>query len=533
MLLGNIPVQFQNMVDRSLYQSFFEHAADAFIMATPEGQTLQVNAAACLLFGYNHHEFLQLEEFAFLNKQSPHFTELLKQLQEKGSFSGALIASQKQGSQLPIQLTAKMANHDGKRFLYLTAIEIATVKDQNDTLNDADIGVQAKREHTEEHFNLLDKELLAANERFKYAAMATDDCIWDWDIERNESTRVGNGLKRLFGYDSVKANAEKGFWMKRVHPDDVERVFLQQALVLQDPNAMYWEDAYKFQRADHTYAHVFDRGYIIRDENGKALRVIGATKDISQQKASEALLLELNARLKKRAEELANSNVELERFAYVASHDLQEPLRMINSFLQLLRKRYAGKIDHTADQYIRYALDAAQRMKQLIMDLLDYSRVGATANELETVDANSLLHELVDVFNKGQTDQPTRVKVLTSQIPSITANKTQLFQLFQNLVSNGLKYNKHEHPMVEISYEEYDAYHCFKVKDNGIGIDPSFHDKIFVLFQRVHSRTEYSGTGIGLAICKKIVDRHGGNIWIESPLEGGAVFCFTLSKSVS
>lgn len=622
------------MVDPTQYRSFFEHGVDAFLVTTPKGRPLQVNQAACYLFGYDHDAFLQLEEFAFLNKDAASFAEFLQQLQNQGSFAGELSACRKNGDAFPVRLTAHLRHQEGESHLFLTAIDMASMQHQANTLKDSDIDLQTILEHTQEQFIIVDKELrvvnfnkitadrtfhllgktlkkgqsifesaspervpllqqlyaevlngtvqhtslelsdpstgpviiniryapiyhgeevigvivtvkdttalverskelLAANERFLYAAKATNDSIWDWDIVHDEVMRVGNGLQQLFGYDPVDANAEKGFWMKRVHPDDVERMLNKQTLVLQDPKVLYWEDEYKFQRADQTYAHVFDKGYIIRDEQGNALRMIGATKDISQQKASEALLLELNTRLKKRAEELANSNVELERFAYVASHDLQEPLRMINSFLQLLRKRYAGKIDHTADQYIRYAMDAAERMKHLIMDLLDYSRVGATAEELGMVDVPSLLHELVAVFDKGQTEQPPSVRMLTSHIPPIKANKTQLFQLFQNLVSNGLKYNKSEHPLVEISYEDKDTYHCFKVKDNGIGIEPSFHDKIFVLFQRLHSRTEYSGTGIGLAICKKIVDRHGGDIWIESPLEGGSEFCFTLSKSVS
>ncbi len=377
------------------------------------------------------------------------------------------------------------------------------------------------------------RELSIANERFYFAAKATNDAIWDWDIEKDEILRVGNGLMNMFGYDPVTVAGEKHFWITRVHPEDVDRMISGRTRVLLDPQALYWEDEYRFLRSNKTYAHVYDKGYIIRDKEGRAIRMIGATQDHSERKESEALLLELNTRLKKRADELATSNIELERFAYVASHDLQEPLRMITSFLQLLRKRYASKIDETADQYIHFAMDGAERMKMLIMDLLEYSRVGSVNAGDEMVDIHQLLHDLVSFFHKTYPEKGAVIDIIAIDIPHIKANRTQLIQVFQNLVGNGLKYNRHATPKVEITYEERDGQHCFKIKDNGIGIDPSFFDKVFILFQRLHSRTEYPGTGIGLAICKKIIERHGGRIWIESQVDEGSSFYFTIPKTVN
>ena len=375
-----------------------------------------------------------------------------------------------------------------------------------------------------------EEALLKANERFFYATKATNDAIWDWDIQNDKVFRVGDGLKSMFGYNLDEAELESEFWTNRVHPDDLKAMIDKRAYILYQTSELYWEDEYRFRKKDGTYAYVFDKGYIIRSSEGSPIRMIGATQDVSQRRESEALLLELNNRMKKRAEELANSNIELERFAYVASHDLQEPLRMITSFLQLFQKRYKDKIDETADQYIHFAIDGAERMKVLIMDLLDYSRVGSSVEVFQEVDLNVLLSELQGMFSKTCEENNGTIRV--QKMPIVKANKTQLFQLFQNLVANALKYHSERAPEVDIGYEEKETAYQFVIKDNGIGIDPMFHEKIFVIFHRLHSRTEYGGTGIGLAVCKKIVERHGGSIWVESAPGMGSSFYFTLAKRI-
>ncbi|MCA6457391.1 MAG: PAS domain-containing protein [Chitinophagaceae bacterium] len=369
------------------------------------------------------------------------------------------------------------------------------------------------------------------NRNYDMVARATNDAIWDWDLETGNVLRSGQGLEIFFGYDLKEAASEEGFWNKRVHPDDLQSLLDDQAKILADPSQLYWEDEYRFMKKDGQYAYVFDRGYIIRDENGIATRVLGATRDITERKKSEALLLELNTRLKQRADELAASNVELERFAYIASHDMQEPLRMITSFLQLFKKKYEDQIDETAEQYIHFAMDGADRMKKLIMDLLEYSRVGSNKDNFSEVDTNVLLKEVVNVF-MGRIDE-MKATVVVGDLPSVTANRIQIFQLFQNLLGNALKYHSGQSPLIEINGKEEATHYLFSVKDNGIGIKPIFFEKIFVLFQRLHHKNEYSGTGIGLSICKKIVERHGGKIWVESEPGKGSCFYFTISKSAA
>ncbi|MEA3427379.1 MAG: PAS domain S-box protein [Bacteroidota bacterium] len=370
-----------------------------------------------------------------------------------------------------------------------------------------------------------------SNRNYDMVARATNDAIWDWDLETGNVLRSGQGLEIFFGYDLKEAASEEDFWNKRVHPDDLQSLLDDQAKILADPSQLYWEDEYRFMKKDGQYAYVFDRGYIIRDENGIATRVLGATRDITERKKSEALLLELNTRLKQRADELAASNVELERFAYIASHDMQEPLRMITSFLQLFKKKYEDQIDETAEQYIHFAMDGADRMKKLIMDLLEYSRVGSNKDNFSEVDTNVLLKEVVNVF-MGRIDE-MKATVVVGDLPSVTANRIQIFQLFQNLLGNALKYHSGQSPLIEINGKEEATHYLFSVKDNGIGIKPIFFEKIFVLFQRLHHKNEYSGTGIGLSICKKIVERHGGKIWVESEPGKGSCFYFTISKSAA
>ncbi len=366
------------------------------------------------------------------------------------------------------------------------------------------------------------------NLKYDMVSLATNDLIWDWHIETDEVIRTGQGLKTLFGYEEEDVNGDTDFWNSRIHPDDLKRVLARQNTVINNADTVYWEDEYRFLKKDGRYAYVFDKGYVIRDKEGNGIRLIGATRDISDRKETEALLLELNTKLKQRADELASSNIELERFAYIASHDMQEPLRMITSFLQLFKKKYENQLDETAEQYIHFAVDGAERMKKLIMDLLEYSRVGSNKDNLTEIDTNSLLQEVKNVFFNRIEELKAVINI--SPLPPIKGNKTQLFQLFQNLVGNALKYNNASVPQIDISGKEENDHYTFSVQDNGIGIKPVFFEKIFILFQRLHHKNEYSGTGIGLAICKKIVDRHGGKIWVESEPGKGSCFYFTISK---
>ena len=234
----------------------------------------------------------------------------------------------------------------------------------------------------------------------------------------------------------------------------------------------------------------------------------------------------LGEELQNKNEELANSNKELEQFAYVASHDLQEPLRMVASYTELLQERYEGKLDEKADKYIGYAVEGAKRMQLLINDLLVLSRVNTKGKPFEPVDCNELLKRVLHGLGTAIHEKEAQIEAKT--LPIVLGDDGQLFQLFQNLISNAIKFHGADRPWVEISAVHKHSDWIFSIRDNGIGIDPEFFERIFAIFQRLHERGAYEGSGIGLAISKKIVERHGGKIWVESQPGQGTVFYFSL-----
>ncbi len=256
------------------------------------------------------------------------------------------------------------------------------------------------------------------------------------------------------------------------------------------------------------------------------------TITLKGQKYFQAIIRDITERkhaaeqMKKLTQELERSNTDLAQFAYVASHDLQEPLRMVTSFVQLLQHRYQGKLDKDADEFIFYAVDGASQMQRLINDLLKYSRVGTHGKTLEPTNCNIVITHAIS--NLSKTIKEADAVINIDHLPTISADYTQLVQLFQNLISNAIKYHGKKQPEILIRATSKGDNWLFSVRDNGIGIDNDYIDKIFVIFQRLHNKSKYPGTGIGLSICKKIVERHGGRIWVESKPGQGSTFYFTI-----
>jgi PAS domain S-box-containing protein len=257
----------------------------------------------------------------------------------------------------------------------------------------------------------------------------------------------------------------------------------------------------------------------LRDPHGEIIGTFGVSRDITAQRNAEDAL-------KRTLAELERSNTELEQFAYVASHDLQEPLRAVTGCVQLLQKSYGGKLDADADELIRHAVEGAARMRTLISDLLAFSRVGTHGKAFEPTDCNAALYGAL--ANLTVALDESRARVTHDPLPTVNADPSQMRQLFQNLVGNGLKFHGERDPEIHVSARPRDGGWLFSVRDNGIGIEPQYRERIFVIFQRLHTRAEYEGTGIGLAICKRIVERHGGDIWVESEPGRGSTFFFTI-----
>ncbi|MBE9229361.1 response regulator [Phormidium sp. LEGE 05292] len=233
--------------------------------------------------------------------------------------------------------------------------------------------------------------------------------------------------------------------------------------------------------------------------------------------------------LQKANQELAQSNAELEQFAYVTSHDLQAPLATITTYAQLLEQLYENQSDTQANQYIQYIVNSCLRMQNLIEDLLDYSRLKPHQKRFSPIDCNSILATVYS--NLESTISKNQATIVYHNLPTVIGDSSQLVQLFQNLLDNAIKYRREEPPRIEISVELRENEYLFAVKDNGIGIDPKYFERIFQIFQRLHTPEEYAGTGIGLAICQKIVELHGGRIWVESQLKEGTTFYFTINSA--
>ena len=260
---------------------------------------------------------------------------------------------------------------------------------------------------------------------------------------------------------------------------------------------------------------------LMKDKSGRPEGYVCVAQDISERKIAEE-------KMKMFTQELERSNAELEQFAYVASHDLREPLRMVASYVQLLQRRYQGKLDDDADVFIGFAVDGVSRMQSLIDALLMYSRVGRHREPMTAVNYETVLQRALS--NLEVAIQETQAQITHDPLPTTIGDEILLVQLFQNLISNDIKFKGADAPRIHLTARDDGAQWLFSVKDNGIGFDLQYKDKIFVIFQRLHSREEYPGTGIGLAVCKKIVERHGGNIWVDSAVGRGATFYFTIPK---
>ncbi len=501
-----------------------------------------------------------------------------------------------------------------------------------------------------------DEKLKEINERYEYVLKATNDAIWDWKVEDDE-VFWGATHSQLFGEIPSPGLSDLQKVITRLHPEELDELLKNCSETIKS-NLTNWSYEHRYLKANGKYAQVSNKAIIIRNNKGKAIRVIGAMsditlrkhaeeairgseerqklimnaaldaiicinmegmitfwnpqaeimfgwkedevmgkklsefimptihrkshekgmetyknsskgpilnkllelpgvrkngqefpveltilpikqdgdeffcafmRDITERKLAESKLLELNNSLINQTKELEASNQNLEQFAYVASHDLQEPLRMISGFMQQLDKRYGQDLDENGRKFIHYAVDGANRMRQIILDLLEFSRAGRTDEKTETIVLQYLLEDIKILFAKAISDKNAQIEI--GEMPQIQGSISPIRQVFHNLIGNAVKYSIKDKPVrINIECTDKDTYWQFSIQDNGIGIPAEFLDKIFVIFQRLHTREEYEGTGIGLAITKKIVETMGGKIWVESEPNHGSTFYFTLPK---
>ncbi len=346
--------------------------------------------------------------------------------------------------------------------------------------------------------------------------------------DQNVITDCNNRIKQIFDYAPDEMIGQS--LVKILFPDDMKKVLN----VLNEIRfgGTFNDIKYRMIKKDGSVVHVKMNSSVINEINGASSQIICFIENVTENKKMEEELEQYRAHLeelvKDRTEELKRSNEELQHFAYTISHDLQEPLRMVSVYTQLLGHRYKGRLDSDADTFIENASGGAIRMYQLIKDVLTYSRIESSGSSFQPTDCSEIFKEVLK--NLKVTIEDSHAIIRCDSLPTITGDRTQLIQLFQNLVSNAIKYCDQKIPKIQVGADGNDDEWLFYVKDNGIGIDPKYAKKIFMIFQRLHNRDKYTGTGVGLAVCKKIVERHNGKIWVESEEGKGATFYFTIPK---
>jgi PAS domain S-box-containing protein len=368
-----------------------------------------------------------------------------------------------------------------------------------------------------------ERRLRESEERFRSVLDSSLDVIYRLNLQTGRYEYISPSVETVLGYapDEIEAMGAPTS-LALIHPDDLPAV---RAMLAHLEEAGEADMEYRQRAKSGEFRWLSNHASVCRDEAGRPLYRSGNIRDITERRRAEG-------QLRRTVEELARSNKELEQFAYVSSHDLQEPLRMVTAFTGLLRDRYRGKLDAKADEYIDFALEGATRMQSLIHDLLAYSRVGGRTADLAVTNvAEALQTALTDLDASLAT---AGALVTSDPLPAVVADGSQLAQVFENLIGNSIKYRREQvAPEIHVGAERRRREWVFFVRDNGIGIDPEYSGRIFEIFQRLHGRKEYPGTGVGLAICRKIVERHGGRIWVDSRSGEGATFFFTIPDAPS
>ena len=362
-----------------------------------------------------------------------------------------------------------------------------------------------------------EERVIETESRLQLALEVNKTGVWDLNLLDGSATR-SLSHDQIFGYNELLPNWTFEMASRHVIPED--REFFQSSFGDAIANGKNWEFECRIRRVDGELRWIYTKGGgTAFDSEGKFIRMSGLVQDITERKQEEKKLI-------KAMSELERSNKELEQFAYVASHDLQEPLRMVSSYTQLLSKRYKDKLDTDANDFIAFAVDGATRMQSLINDLLTYSRISTKAKPFSNVDLTEILGTAIVNLQSKITEN--NAIIINDDLPLVIGDDSQLARLFQNLISNAIKYRSDSPPIIHIAAEKTESEWKISIRDNGIGIEQAFFEKIFIIFQRLHSRDEYPGTGMGLAICKRIVEKHGGKIWLESEKGNGTIFYFTL-----
>ncbi|HEX2976209.1 MAG TPA: PAS domain S-box protein [Bacteroidales bacterium] len=499
------------------YQQIVELAGEGIIITDENFLITEWNKAAEMLYGWTAREVLGKNSHEILRSGIGE-SELLHLLEDpSGIIEYETITHKKDGTPLDVVVRLSVIrNEDGNVTGYISI---------NHDITERKRAEQELRKN-EERFRIMGEKLKYAKDELEWSQkrlnIALENAnigLWEWKFAENELL-WDEKTERMFGFTPGTFGKSLDAFEELVQDEDLQRVRTAYRNCIE--NGTPFEVVYRIKSAENS-KYISAKAFISKDEDERPHSMVGVCFDITAfREDTDKAIIKLN-------QELTRSNRDLENFAYVASHDLQEPLRMVTSFTQLLQMRYDDKLDMEGREYINYAVDGSKRMYELLNALLSYSRVGTRGKEFTWTDMNIVLSKVkANLIIKLQEMQAI---VEWDELPGIMADENQMVQLMQNLVENGIKFSKNK-PEITISSRDEETCHVFSVKDKGIGIEPQYYERIFRIFQRLHGKNEYGGMGIGLSICQRIVERHGGKIWVESVPEKGSTFFFSIPKAV-
>ncbi|MBC8171760.1 MAG: PAS domain S-box protein [Anaerolineae bacterium] len=508
----------QNLLEtKTQLELIFDGVVDGITVQDASGRVRFANEAAASLMGFPSARFMMQTPIGELRRQFEMFDEAGKPLEISSLSSRRALKTGQKVEQVmrtkhlitgaerwQLSKSAPMFDPQGKPYLVVNVLQDIT----------------AQKQAEQERLRLL---LLIEQQRRRLQNIFDNmpGIVWEAKFKPGELIPeivfVSNYSEEMLGYPADNWLQDGNLWRKILHPEDAQHMIDQITAIFNSGKPGILE--FRFIARDGRIVYVEAPMTFIKNDANESIGTCSVFMDVTERKEAEAVLA-------RSAIELKRSNEELKQFAYVASHDLQEPLRMVASYLQLIEKRYSAMLDDEGREFIGYAVDGATRMKALINDLLAFSRVETSEQELKEVNAQEIFTAACQRLET--TIQETEAVITCDELPTIKGDEALLVQLLQNLLDNSLKYHSDQPPKIHVGLKREDKTWLFAVQDNGIGIDEQYLERIFIIFQRLHQRSKYPGTGMGLAICKKVVERHGGRIWAESKVGQGATFYFTI-----
>lgn len=489
---------------------------------------IRVNDTFCKKLGYSREELLEINPMDLLDDKSKKlFEERLKDYfrGEKPTDRIEYTGYTKDGQEIIGELNILFTLKDGK-----PAGAIVIVHDLTERLK-----VEKTLRDIELRYNALFNNKINGMAYCKTVFDEEENPVDAVFLDVNEIFEDLTGFKR----EEIVGKSASKLIPRIEHSGDVDLINIQSKVALDGEDIKFefyqeflkrWYEVFVFSPKRNYFMAIFSDITERKKSEKHKERLLEREKELSQElQISNAELFHTQEELEDTIKTLEISNKDFKNFAYIASHDLQEPLRMITSFIQLLEKKYKDKLDEEGLEYMGFVVDGAQRMQELINDLLLISRVTTKTSKFKPVDLNKVLEEVL--FNLELVIEENNAVFIKEPLPVIFGDYSQMVQVFQNIIGNAIKYRSKKAPEIQISKKELDDYWLISIKDNGIGVGPEFSQQIFEMFKRLHTRNEYEGTGIGLSITKKIIEKHSGQIWVESELGEGSTFSFTIPKS--